>query len=39
MLCQNVEAFIKDSNICLTSKADWHKFYKNSQFLLVPINK
>ena len=39
MLCQDVEVYVKDCDICLASKTVWHKPYSNLQVLLVPTHK
>ena len=39
MLCQDVEAYVKGCNVCLVSKAVWHKPYGKLQTLLVPIHR
>ena len=38
-LHQDIEAYVKDCNICLASKATWHKLYGNLQALLVPTHR
>ena len=38
-LRQDVEAYIKDCNICLASKAIQHKHYTNLQILPVPTHR
>ena len=38
-LRQDVKAYVKGCNVCLASKAVWHKPYGNLQTLSVPIHK
>ena len=39
MLCQDVEAYVKGCDICLTSKAIQHKVYRNLLALPVPTHR
>ena len=38
-LRQDVEVYVKSCNLCLASKAIWHKLYGNLQALPVPTHK
>ena len=39
MLRQDVKAYVKSCDVCLASKAIWHKLYGNLQALLVPTHR
>ena len=35
----DIEAYVKGYDVCLASKAVWHKLYRNLQTLLVPTHR